>query len=139
MRLLGTLITVRGDIGGQVKEDETGWQEARLTVPILGPRAEGVLNLIGGRATTGEWRFTTFEALIPSARKRVDLISGRVVELDPKDTWRSTPLPRRPRTTPGRPYRRRAGAGTFRVYLSLLQPISHRGSAIALRPFPSRR
>ena len=84
VRLLGTPITVRGDIGGQVKEDETGWQEARLTVPILGPRAEGVLNLIGGRATTGEWRFTTFEVLIPSARKRVDLISGRVVELDPE-------------------------------------------------------
>jgi YD repeat-containing protein len=81
--LLGTPITVRGDIGGQVKEDETGWQEARLTVPILGPRAEGVLNVIGGRAT-GEWRFTTFEVLIPSARKRVDLISGRVVEHDPE-------------------------------------------------------
>lgn len=83
VRLLGTPITVRGDIGGQVKEDETGWQEARLTVPILGPRAEGVLDLIGGRAK-GEWRFTTFEVLIPSARKRVDLVSGRVVEHDPE-------------------------------------------------------
>ena len=83
MRLLGTPITVRGDIGGQVKEDETGWQEARLTVPVLGPRAEGVLNVIGGRAT-GEWSFTTLEVLVPSARKRVDLVSGRVVEHDPE-------------------------------------------------------
>ncbi len=83
IRLVGTPITVRGDISGQVKEDETGWQEARLTVPIKGSQAEGILNLIGGRAK-GEWRFTTFEVLVPTVRKRVDLVSGRVVDYDPE-------------------------------------------------------
>jgi len=83
VRHLGVPITVRSDVSGQVKEDETGWQEARLTVPVVGPLAEGVLTVIGGRSK-GEWRFTTFEVLIPKARKRVDLVSGLVVDYDPE-------------------------------------------------------
>ncbi len=82
VRYVGTPITVRGDISGQVKEDETGWQEARLTVPIVGPAAEGVLTVIGGRSK-GEWRFTTFEVLVPQARKRIDVVAGRMVDYDP--------------------------------------------------------
>src|SRR5437870_2338891 len=81
-RHLGTPVTVRGEITGQVKEDETGWQEARLTVPVRGPTAEGTLKLVGGRHK-GEWKFTTFDLLIPSQRTQVDLVAGRVMEYDP--------------------------------------------------------
>jgi YD repeat-containing protein len=81
-RYLGTPVTVHGSVTGQVREDETGWQEARLTVPVRGSRAEGVVKLVGGRHT-GEWKFTTFEVAIPSAHKRVDLVAGRIVDYDP--------------------------------------------------------
>ena len=54
-RHLGSPITVAGEIGGEVKEDETGWQEVRLTILVRGPRAEGVAHVVGGR-TMGAWR-----------------------------------------------------------------------------------
>jgi YD repeat-containing protein len=80
-RHLGSPITVAGEIGGEVKEDETGWQEVRLTILVRGPRAEGVAHVVGGR-TMGAWRFTTFDVVIATERKRVDLVAGRVIELD---------------------------------------------------------
>jgi YD repeat-containing protein len=82
-RYMGTPLTVRGTATGQVKEDETGWQEARLSVPVRGPLAEGVLALVGGRQK-GDWQFTTLEVLIPSLRKRIDLVAGRVTTYDPE-------------------------------------------------------
>src|SRR5262245_22242104 len=63
-RYLGVPVTVGDGISGQVREDETGWQEARLTVPVRGSAAAGVLKLVGGRHR-GEWKFTTLELLIP--------------------------------------------------------------------------
>jgi YD repeat-containing protein len=80
-RHLGSPVAVSGEMGGEVKEDETGWQEVRLTIPVRGPRAEGVAQVVGGR-TMGAWRFTTFDVVIATARKRVDLVAGRVVELE---------------------------------------------------------
>jgi hypothetical protein len=82
-RQLGAPIIVHGEIVGQVKEDETGWQEARLRVPVRGPGGAGTLQVVGGRSK-GEWQFTTIEVIVPAARRRIDLITGRVVELDPK-------------------------------------------------------
>lgn len=81
VRYLGTPLTIRGDIVGQVKEDETGWREVRLTIPLRGAKATGVAQVVGGRES-GPWKFTTLEVVITEARKRVDLISGRVVEYD---------------------------------------------------------
>jgi YD repeat-containing protein len=80
-RHLGSPIAVAGELAGQVKEDETGWQEVRLTIPVRGPRAEGTVQVVGGR-TMGAWRFTTLDVVIASERKRVDLVAGRIVELD---------------------------------------------------------
>src|SRR5439155_7806891 len=50
--------------------------------PVRGPTAEGTLKLVGGRHK-GEWKFTTFDLLIPSQRTQVDLVAGRVMEYDP--------------------------------------------------------
>ena len=83
VRLLGTPITTRAAVVGQVKQDETGWKEARLTIPVHGPNANAIVRVIGGRGT-GPWIFTTFEVFIPKDHKKLDLISGRVVEYDPK-------------------------------------------------------
>jgi YD repeat-containing protein len=81
-RYLGLPLVVRGDIEGQVKEDETGWQEARLTIPVHGAKGDGALKVVGGRHR-GAWTFTTFELLLPAARKRIDFVSGRIVDYDP--------------------------------------------------------
>jgi YD repeat-containing protein len=80
-RYLGSPVAVAGDVTGQVEEAETGWPEVRLTIPVRGPRAEGEVRAVGGR-TMGEWRFTTLDVVIAAERKRVDLVTGRVTELD---------------------------------------------------------
>jgi hypothetical protein len=80
--LLGKPITAQSGVKGEVKEDETGWQEARLLVPVRGPRGEGIARLTGGKVE-GPWNFSSFDVILEQQRKRVDLISGRVVEYDP--------------------------------------------------------
>lgn len=79
--LLGAPLTIRGDVTGQVRQDETGWQEARLVIPLRGEKSVGVARVIGGRQS-GPWEFTTLEVLVAPARKRIDLIAGRIVDFD---------------------------------------------------------
>jgi YD repeat-containing protein len=79
-RYLGTPVTLQG-VTGQVKADETGWQEVRLSMAIRGPRSEGLAEVVGGRSK-GRWTFTTLEVFLPREEKRIDVVVGRVVELD---------------------------------------------------------
>ena len=79
VQLLGKPITVQPGITGEIKQDETGWKEARLTIPVRGPKGDGVVHVIGGRGTS-EWAFTTFEVVIEKQHKKLDLVSGRTVE-----------------------------------------------------------
>jgi YD repeat-containing protein len=81
-QLLGTPITLQGKILGQVKKDETGWHEVRLSIPVHGPKADGVAQISGGREN-GPWKFTTLEVVVAKEHKRVDLITGKVVEFSP--------------------------------------------------------
>lgn len=81
-QLLGTPITLQGKILGQVRHDETGWHEVKLTIPVHGPKADGVVRISGGREN-GPWKFTTLEVVVSKEHKRVDLITGKVVELSP--------------------------------------------------------
>lgn len=81
-RNLGTPVTADGPITGQIKSDETGWQEVKLTVPVRGPMARGVLEVAGGREG-GAWRFTTLDVAVPAVKRRLDLVAGRVAVLDP--------------------------------------------------------
>ena len=81
VRLLGTPIRMRSGIQGEVRQDETGWQEARLTIPVHGSAADGVARVAAGRAT-GPWTFSTFEVVVEKEHKKVDLIAGKVVVLD---------------------------------------------------------
>jgi YD repeat-containing protein len=80
--LLGTPITIQGRVTGEVKQDETGWRELHLTIPVRGPKATGVLQITGGREN-GPWKFSTLEVLLPELKKRANLITGRVVEYSP--------------------------------------------------------
>ena len=81
-RLLGEPLSVRGKITGEVKQDETGWHEVRLIIPVHGPKGDAMVRVSGGREDTS-WKFTTFEVLMPQLKKKADLVTGRIVEYSP--------------------------------------------------------
>lgn len=81
-QLLGKPLSIRGPIVGAVKQDETGWHEVKLTIPVHGPKADGTAQVSGGRET-GPWNFTTLEVLMPQLKKKADLITGKIVEYSP--------------------------------------------------------
>jgi len=81
VRWLGTPITA-GTVEGDVRHDETGWKEARLVFPAHGPHDNAQVQVIAG-SSSGAWQFTTFEVVFEKQHKKLDLISGRVVEYDP--------------------------------------------------------
>jgi YD repeat-containing protein len=83
VRLLGNPVTMTPGLQGDFKQDETGWKEVHLIIPVRGTKAEAVAHVIGGRGA-GPWVFTTFEVDFEKQRTKVDLVSGRVVEYDPK-------------------------------------------------------
>ena len=83
VRWLGTPLVASSKIDGAVRRDETGWKEARLAIPVHGPRGNALAQVIAGSGA-GAWNFTTFEVVFEAEHKKLDLISGRVVEYDPK-------------------------------------------------------
>jgi YD repeat-containing protein len=82
VKLLGKPITIAPGLEGEIKQDETGWKEAHLTIPVHGPNGDAKAHVVGGRGT-GPWVFTTFEVDFERQHQKVDLVSGRVVEYDP--------------------------------------------------------
>jgi YD repeat-containing protein len=82
VRLLGTPITIETGVQGEIQQDETGWKEMRLTLPVRGPNGHATAHVVGGRGI-GPWVFTTFEVDFEKEHEKVDLVSGRVVEYDP--------------------------------------------------------
>lgn len=80
--LIGTPLSVQGRITGDVRQDETRWQEVKLTIPIHGPKADGSVRISGLRENGG-WKFTTLEVVVPQLQKNADLITGRIVEYRP--------------------------------------------------------
>lgn len=81
-KLLGSPLSIQGKIAGQVKQDETGWQEVRSIFTVQGPEGSGTVQIFGGRES-GPWKFTTLEVLMPQLKKKADLITGRIVEYSP--------------------------------------------------------
>jgi YD repeat-containing protein len=79
---LGQPISISPGVLGDIEEDETGWNEAHLSIPIRGPNGEALAHVNGGR-TTGPWVFTTFEVDFEKQHEKLDLISGRIVSYEP--------------------------------------------------------
>ncbi len=75
-QFLGKPIKIKSGISGEVRHDETGWKEARLTIPTQGPNGEAVAYVVGGKGRTGAWTFTSFEVLIEKQHKKIDLARG---------------------------------------------------------------
>jgi YD repeat-containing protein len=82
VRLIGRPITVEPGLQGEIKQDETGWKELHLIIPVRGSKGDGTAHVVGGRGT-GPWVFTTFEIDFEKQHEKIDLVSGRVVEYDP--------------------------------------------------------
>ena len=82
IRLLGAPLTIQPGVQGEVRQDETGWKEVHLTIPVRGSNGDAVAHVVGGRGT-GPWVFTTFEVDFEKQHQKLDLISGRIVEYDP--------------------------------------------------------
>jgi hypothetical protein len=49
VQLLGQPITLRPGLEGTVKQDETGWKESNLKIPVRGPNGEAMVHVIGGK------------------------------------------------------------------------------------------
>lgn len=82
-RVLGRPVTAKPMADGGVQKDETGWQDARFTMPVHGPLGDGLARVAGGRMA-GPWTYSTLEVVVEAQQKKVDLLKGRVVEYDPK-------------------------------------------------------
>jgi len=79
--VLGSPLTL-GTVSGDVLKDETGWNEVQLEFRVHGPLGEGTAHVTAGRGN-GEWIFDTLEVLAPELHKKINVISGTVVEYQP--------------------------------------------------------
>src|SRR5881394_3698153 len=57
VQLLGKPIKAESGVEGEVRHDETGWREARLMIPIRGPKGKGVARVIAGRGEPMELHY----------------------------------------------------------------------------------
>ncbi len=86
--LLGPPVTaLEKNVTGEITQDETGWHEAKLAVPVQGKDARGVLRLIGSHGD-GKWSFTTLEVEVPALHKRANVLTGVIVDYVPEDAMR---------------------------------------------------
>jgi hypothetical protein len=81
IQLLGRPIEVKSGIAGEVKEDKSGWKQARLTIPVHGPIGDATVRVIGVRSA-GSWAFTTFEIDVDQQHTKLDIWSGGTAEAD---------------------------------------------------------
>lgn len=79
---LGTPVQPGWLTHGTIQEDETSWGEARLDMPVHGPKGSASVRVIAGKST-GSWVFGELDVLLPREHKKIDLVRGRVEVLDP--------------------------------------------------------
>ena len=75
VELLGTPIEAGYFTIGKVQQDETGWTETKLTIPIHGPKGKATVRVIAGRAE-GPWTFSTLEVMVEEQTKPINLVRG---------------------------------------------------------------
>ena len=75
VQALGQPITAGWFVKGYIRDDETGWSEAKLWIPVHGPRGDGSLYASAGRGS-GQWVFSEL-ALSASGASTLDLLQRR--------------------------------------------------------------
>lgn len=78
---LGAPVVVASGTRGKVTMDKTGWQEARLLVPVRGRFGQAVARIAAGRVK-GAWTFSTFQVVFGNSRTGVDLQTGKETQDD---------------------------------------------------------
>jgi Cytochrome oxidase complex assembly protein 1/Domain of unknown function (DUF6531) len=81
VRLLGEPIRAGWLANGAVRQDETGWGEARIEIPIRGPKGSASLRAIAGKGT-GPWVFSSLDVVVEGQPKNIDLVRGRISDSD---------------------------------------------------------
>jgi YD repeat-containing protein len=62
---------------GGIESDETGWSEAKLSIPLRGPKASGTLQIVAGRGE-GPWVVSVLEVWVEQEAQPINLLRGRV-------------------------------------------------------------
>jgi hypothetical protein len=45
--LIGKPITIESGLQREIEQDETGWNEVRLTIPVRGPNGKAIAHVVG--------------------------------------------------------------------------------------------
>lgn len=87
IRRATTDVRVQTALGGPIRQgnvtrdkmyyDETGWSEAKLTVPLRGSRRAGTLKVVAGKGT-GAWIFSTLSVYPVGEAQPIDLLNGKL-------------------------------------------------------------
>lgn len=77
LKLLGEPVRAGWLANGTVRQDETGWGEARIEIPIRGPKGSASLRAIAGKGT-GPWVFSSLEVVVEGQPKTIDLVRGNI-------------------------------------------------------------
>jgi len=81
VKLLGEPIRAGWLANGMVRQDETGWGEARMEIPIRGPKGRATLRAIAGKGT-GPWVFSSLEVVVEGQPNSIDLVRGNIHDTD---------------------------------------------------------
>ena len=81
---LGEPVTIGLLVKGGITQDETGWSEAKLDIPLTGPKARGILRVAAGQGT-GPWVISTLEVWVEQAVEPINLLRGRVEVTSDRD------------------------------------------------------
>jgi YD repeat-containing protein len=81
VKLLGAPIRAGWLASGTVRQDETGWGEARMEIPIRGPKGKATLRAVAGKGT-GPWVFSSLEVVVEGRPKSIDLVPGSIQDTD---------------------------------------------------------
>ena len=62
---------------GTIHQDETGWGEAKLNIPLRGPKNTATLRITAGKGS-GPWIYSVLEVVVEGQPKPIDLVRGKL-------------------------------------------------------------
>jgi len=73
IEIVGQPISVGWFASGEITQSSNGTGQARLTIPLSGPKGKGVIKVEAGRVA-GRWRFSILRFISPGGAPKVDLL-----------------------------------------------------------------
>jgi predicted Zn-dependent protease len=88
---LGQPVKAGWFVKGYIRDDETGWSEAKIWIPVSGPRGEGSLYASAGRSAGSRWVFSELH-MTPADGAAVDLLERRTLSDEAQQLKTTTKL-----------------------------------------------